>query len=384
MPQIFFYGLTALATPMRLARRRLPRRPTPVLNNVIVIGAARTSRIASEPPTVTSVLDDPALVVLLAGRRPGSWRWRSSCSGAQPPGQVSLGRWRHPAVRSSPASRAGPSGTSRRTGWRSGSRCSCVRHRAARRSTRRVHLLPAAARSVHGLDHDGARPAASSASRGDYGRAAPAVRHRFRSHDARRPPAAPAVLSRPIVARCSTAGASPRRTVRRPRETLLAFSLGLFSFSAYLFTLRSFTRCGTRTPFLLNCLENGLNIVLAVVAPGVRCRGLACASIVHRGDGRSANRDAPRRLDQLEAATGRRSCGSGRFDRARRSRGPSPGHRLRHARPAIIGHRCGAGGRGAASSSPSTCSGSASCASSVTLRHSVPVVDGWPGPEAAV
>jgi len=47
------------------------------------------------------------------------------------------------------------------------------------------------------------------------------------------------------------------------------FALGLIGFSAYLFTLRAFyARKDTRTPFLLNCVENALNVVFAILLVG--------------------------------------------------------------------------------------------------------------------
>jgi putative peptidoglycan lipid II flippase len=50
---------------------------------------------------------------------------------------------------------------------------------------------------------------------------------------------------------------------------LRAFAVGLVGFSTYLFVLRGFyARKDTRTPFRLNVLQNGLNIVLAIVFIG--------------------------------------------------------------------------------------------------------------------
>ena len=47
------------------------------------------------------------------------------------------------------------------------------------------------------------------------------------------------------------------------------FALGLVGFSAYLFILRAFyARKDTRTPFLLNCVENALNTVFALALVG--------------------------------------------------------------------------------------------------------------------
>ncbi|NBY11557.1 MAG: murein biosynthesis integral membrane protein MurJ, partial [Actinobacteria bacterium] len=45
-----------------------------------------------------------------------------------------------------------------------------------------------------------------------------------------------------------------------------AMALGLGGFSVYLFVLRCFYAQGdTRTPFFVNIVENGINIVLAIV-----------------------------------------------------------------------------------------------------------------------
>jgi putative peptidoglycan lipid II flippase len=50
---------------------------------------------------------------------------------------------------------------------------------------------------------------------------------------------------------------------------LRAFAVGLVGFSSYLFVLRGFyARKDTRTPFRLNVLQNGLNIVLAIAFVG--------------------------------------------------------------------------------------------------------------------
>ena len=52
-------------------------------------------------------------------------------------------------------------------------------------------------------------------------------------------------------------------------DALAGFSLGLVGFSVYMFVLRGFyAHKDTRTPFVVNVFENGLNIVLAVVLVG--------------------------------------------------------------------------------------------------------------------
>ena len=67
MPQMFFYGITALASAMLNARRRFTTGAfAPVLNNLVVIAMLlAVGRASTAAPTVRSVLDDPVLVTLL-------------------------------------------------------------------------------------------------------------------------------------------------------------------------------------------------------------------------------------------------------------------------------------------------------------------------------
>jgi putative peptidoglycan lipid II flippase len=112
-----------------------------------------------------------------------------------------------------------------------------------------------------------------------------------------------AVLSRPIVNALLDYGSFTAANGAATAETLLAFSLGLLSFSAYLFTLRGFYAMqDTRTPFLLNCLENGLNIVLAIALyPAFGVEGLALSwSIAYIVAMVAALVAMRRRLDRLE------------------------------------------------------------------------------------
>jgi putative peptidoglycan lipid II flippase len=52
-------------------------------------------------------------------------------------------------------------------------------------------------------------------------------------------------------------------------DALAGFSLGLVGFSVYMFVLRAFyAHQDTRTPFIVNVVENALNIVLAIVLVG--------------------------------------------------------------------------------------------------------------------
>ncbi len=70
-----------------------------------------------------------------------------------------------------------------------------------------------------------------------------------------------------------------RTTPSSPPTRCRCSRSGLLPFSVYLYTLRAFyARYDTRTPFLLNLLENGANVVLAVVLyPTFGVQGLALA-----------------------------------------------------------------------------------------------------------
>jgi putative peptidoglycan lipid II flippase len=62
-------------------------------------------------------------------------------------------------------------------------------------------------------------------------------------------------------------------------DSLAMFAVGLLGFSLYLFTLRGFYAMrDTRTPFLLNLVENAINIALAIaLEPWLGVKGLALA-----------------------------------------------------------------------------------------------------------
>ncbi len=62
-------------------------------------------------------------------------------------------------------------------------------------------------------------------------------------------------------------------------DTLQAFAISLVPFSVYLYAMRAFYALqDTRTPFVLNAFENGLNVLLAIVLfPHLGVQGLALA-----------------------------------------------------------------------------------------------------------
>jgi putative peptidoglycan lipid II flippase len=288
MPQVFFYGVTALATAMLNARRRFAAAAfAPVLNNVVVIAALLAlPRIASEPPTVTSVLADPALVVLLGlGTTAGIVAMALVLWPALRHAGARL-HWvwdlRHPAVRQ----------LARLSGW-------TVGYVATNQVAFWIALFLAYGRSgdasiylaaftffqlPHGLFAVSIMTAlapelASRASRGDYDGLRAQFAMGFRLMGLVVIPAAAVlfVLARPTVNALLDYGSFSAHDGAATAQTLAAFAVGLFSFSAYLFTLRGFySMQDTRTPFLLNAFENGLNIVLAfALYPLFGVQGLA-------------------------------------------------------------------------------------------------------------
>lgn len=77
------------------------------------------------------------------------------------------------------------------------------------------------------------------------------------------------VFAEPVVRIALGWGAFSNDAVNDTARALTGLSIGLVGFSLYLFALRGFYSHGdTRTPFFINCGENALNVVLAVVLVG--------------------------------------------------------------------------------------------------------------------
>ena len=120
------------------------------------------------------------------------------------------------------------------------------------------------------------------------------------------------VLAGPIVNAVLHYGDFSARDATLTAETLAAFGIGLVFFSVYLYTLRSFYAMqDTRTPFLLNCIENGINIGFALALyPTFGVQGLALAWSIAYGISAVVSLFwLRRRLGSLE---GRRSTRSSR------------------------------------------------------------------------
>ena len=77
------------------------------------------------------------------------------------------------------------------------------------------------------------------------------------------------VLRDPIIGFALQRGAFDAEATVATARALAGFSLGLVGFSVYLFVLRGFyAHQDTRTPFMINLVENALNIGLAIVLVG--------------------------------------------------------------------------------------------------------------------
>lgn len=74
------------------------------------------------------------------------------------------------------------------------------------------------------------------------------------------------VLARPIIGSLLEHGNFTSDATENTARALMGFSVGLLGFSLYIFCLRGFyAHEDTRTPFLVNLFQNGLNVALALV-----------------------------------------------------------------------------------------------------------------------
>jgi putative peptidoglycan lipid II flippase len=278
MPQIALYGLTALCTAMLQARRRFAAAAfAPNLNNLVLIGLFLSlPRLAGRPITVEHVLHDTALLLYLGlGTTAAVGAMAFSLLPALRGARIHLrfvASWRHRAVRT----------VLRLSGW-------TVGYVIANQIALWIVLVlangrtggPAAyllAYTLFQLPHGLFAVSIMTTAGPELAAAArdlPALRHRFAR--ALRliltiviPAAALSVaLARPAIVALLQRGAFSSGDSALVANTVVAFAVGLPFFSAYLFALRAFYSLDdTRTPFLLNCLENAVNVALAVALIG--------------------------------------------------------------------------------------------------------------------
>jgi len=290
MPQMLFYGLVAMASALLHAHRRFAAPAfVPILNNLVVTAVFLSlPRIVEGTPTLDQVRGDAGLILLLGlGTTAGIATMGLALLPALRRTGVRLRpvfSWRHPAVRKVLAL----------SGWTAG-------YVASNQLALWVVLVLANDLAGGVSSYQGAfvffqlphglvavslmttiaPDLAGAAGRGDLA----GFRDRFdlgvRLMILAILPAAAGylVLSRPVVGFLLERGALSGASAQLTADCLAAFALGLVPFSLYLYALRGFYALhDTRTPFLLNVLENGINIGLALVlSRWLDVRGLALA-----------------------------------------------------------------------------------------------------------
>jgi putative peptidoglycan lipid II flippase len=304
LPQMCFYGFTALATAALNARRRFAAAAfAPVLNNVVVIATLLLFTGVASGPTgawtqVERIEHDTGLVLLLGL---GTTAGIAAMALALVPSLRSAGmrfapvfEWRHEAVRK----------IVRLSGW-------TVGYVIANQVALLFVLVLASGRDggvsayqyafiFFQLPHGLFAVSIMTTMTPELARAANlgdrvGLRRQFESGLRYLVvvvlPSAVAyvVLAQPIVGILSRGAFSPH-DAHVTADTLQALALGLLPFSAYLYVLCGFYALqDTRTPFLVNCVENTINIVLALALfPhfGVQGLGLAyagaytCAAVI--------------------------------------------------------------------------------------------------------
>ena len=290
MPQIFFYGLTALFTAMLNARRRFAAAAfAPALNNLVVIAVLLAlPRLHPGRETVGSVLGDRGGELLLGlGTTLGVVVMTVVLWPALRRTGVRL-RWvwdlRHPAVRR----------LVRLSGWTVGYAVAnqvafwivlVLSYRTAGDTSAYLAAftffqLPHGLFTVSVITVIGPELARAAIARDEA-----AFRRRYASGlrivalVALPAGVLMSVLAEPIVRGALDHGGFREASVTTTTGTLAWFGIGLIGFSAYLYTVRAmYAHLDTRTPFLVNLLENAVNVGLAIALyPSMGVRGLALA-----------------------------------------------------------------------------------------------------------
>lgn len=291
LPQILFYGLTALATALLNARRSYAAPAfAPVLNNIVVLCALLAFwRVGGRAPTAHQLIHDPALLALLgAGTTAGIVAMTLVLWPALRRSGMRL-RWRFDLHNRSVRKVFTMSGWTFAYAVVNQVTLAVVLALAARRDgdptaytyaflffqlpyglfavSLMTTIVPDLSTFVARADADGFRRHFALGLRLLLVVMVPAA-------------VGSAVLGKPIV-RALLEHASYRRAAPLTGDLLVLFALGLVGFAVYLYALRVFyTLKDTRTPFFVNCIENGVNLVGAVVLTLVlhwHAQGLAIA-----------------------------------------------------------------------------------------------------------
>jgi putative peptidoglycan lipid II flippase len=275
MPMMLFYGFIALATALLNAHRRFAAAAfAPILNNIVVISIfVALPRLFDGPITLARVQDDTALLIMLGvGTTAGIATVAIALGAALRWARIHLRfvpAWRHRAVVT----------MARLSGW-------TVGYVIANQVALWIVLVLANGRDggpfiylsaytffqlPHGLLAVSlmttlAPEMASAAGRGDIRELRERLSFGLRLTTFVIVPCSAIfiALARPMVVALLERGAFSSGDATVVAHAVLGFSLGLVPFSLYLFSLRAFYSLqDTRTPFVLNCFENALNIALA-------------------------------------------------------------------------------------------------------------------------
>jgi putative peptidoglycan lipid II flippase len=294
LPQMIFYGLTALASAILNSRRRFVAAAyAPVLNNVIVIAvlvvfANMTAGSRGDWIGVQRISSDAGKLALLgAGTTAGIAATALVLLPAMRRARVRLWpvfEWKHPAVRK----------MLRLSGWTIGYVVTnqiallfvLVLAKSGTTGDVSAYLYAYAFYQVpHGLlavsIMTTMMPELSrSAAQLDYPGLGRTFRVGLRYLLLLMAPAAVlfVALAQPMVGVLVRGGFAPHDAAVTA-DTLQAFAVSLVAFSVYLYALRGFyALADTRTPFVINAIENTINVALALALfPSLGVQGLALA-----------------------------------------------------------------------------------------------------------
>jgi putative peptidoglycan lipid II flippase len=296
MPQMLFYGITAIATALLNAHRRYAAPAvTPVLNNLLVTAIfLALPQLADGPLTLESVGDDTGILLLLGlGTTAGIAAMALPLIPAVTRAGVRLRpvfKLRHPAVTK----------VLRLSGWTAG-------YVAVNQVALWIVLVLANGTKggvsiymgayiffqlPHGLVAVSLMTTltpelAETAARRDFTafRRNLALGLRLMTLVILPASAGLAALAEPMVSVLLQRGALTPAQAAVTADCVALFAVGLLPFSLYLYALRGFYALhDTRTPFVLNCWENVINVVVAVALyPWMGVRGLALSFSVAYG-----------------------------------------------------------------------------------------------------
>ena len=294
LPQMLFYGFTALASALLNAHRRFVAAAfAPVVNNVLVIGilvvfAHNTAGARDLWTDVRHISGDSGMLTLLgAGTTAGIAAMALVLLPALRNARIHLHAafdWRHPVVRK----------MLRLSGWTVGYVVTnqiallfvLVLAKSGDTGNVSAYLYAYAFFQVpHGLLAVSIMTTmmpefSRSASQGDYAGLAYRFRVGLRYLVLLMLPAATLfiVLAQPMLG-VLVRGSFHAHDAAVTADTLQVLAVGLVSFSVYLYSLRGFYALqDTFTPFWINAIENGFNIALALALfPSLGVQGLAFA-----------------------------------------------------------------------------------------------------------